>query len=211
MRTHLGENARMALITLRENKLRSFLTVLAVVIGITAVIAVISILVGLDRDIRATLNDYGTDTLFVFKFSPGIHTGRLTQEERTRKPLTFEDAMAIQEQCPSIMAVAVHIFPRVDTGMRVQRTARYPNQEGFNSTLAYGGRKGAGEDENRGLPRRPRHVPPDKPGTLRVSGAGPIHHRVRQIARPVGLVVLVIRSIGAGGGGVGVMNIMLMS
>src|SRR5438309_8909446 len=123
MRTHLGENARMALTTLRENKLRSFLTVLAVVIGITAVIAVISILVGLDRDIRATLNDYGTDTLFVFKFSPGIHTGRLTQEERTRKPLTFEDAMAIQEQCPSIKAVAVHIFPRVGTGMRVQRTA----------------------------------------------------------------------------------------
>src|SRR5207244_2328575 len=126
----------MALITLRENKLRSFLTVLAVVIGITAVIAVISILVGLDRDIRATLNDYGTDTLFVFKFSPGIHTGRLTQEERTRKPLTFEDAMAIQEQCPSIKAVAVHVFPRVGTGMRVQRTARYHNKEVFNIDYA---------------------------------------------------------------------------
>src|SRR5437899_12983113 len=98
MRTHLGENARMALTTLRENKLRSFLTVLAVVIGITAVIAVISILVGLDRDIRATLNDYGTDTLFVFKFSPGIHTGRLTQKEPTANRPRLKDAMAIREQ-----------------------------------------------------------------------------------------------------------------
>src|SRR5437879_12936194 len=144
MRTHLGENARMALTTLRENKLRSFLTVLVVVIGVTAVIAVISILVGLDRDLRPTLNGYGTDTLFVFKSSPGIHTGRLTQEERTRKPLTFEDAMAIQEQCPSIKAVAVHIFPRVGTGMRVQRTARYHHKEVFN--IDYAGTLPSAED-----------------------------------------------------------------
>src|SRR5437899_2172550 len=189
MRTHLGENARMALITLRENKLRSFLTVLAVVIGITAVIAVISILVGLDRDIRATLNDYGTDTLFVFKFSPGIHTGRLTQEERTRKPLTFEDAMAIKEQCPSIKAVAVHSI----------------------GALAYDGRKAAAEDEIRGLLRRRRNVPRDKPDTFGVSSAEQITNQVRQITGAVALLIFVISSIGLLVGGVGVMNIMLMS
>ncbi len=46
MRISLGENAKMALDTLRENKVRSFLTVLGVVIGITALITVSSILVG---------------------------------------------------------------------------------------------------------------------------------------------------------------------
>jgi len=51
MRIALGENAKMALDTLRENKLRSFLTVLGVVIGITALSTVSSILVGFYADV----------------------------------------------------------------------------------------------------------------------------------------------------------------
>ena len=132
MRHMFSENARMAVDTLRTHKLRSFLTVLGVVIGITALIGVASILVGLDRDIRGFLDDYGTDTLFVFKFNPGIHTGRLSAEERMRKPLTLEDAMAIQELCPSVKNVAAEVFPRVGTGGgRRLRSARHKNNEVF--------------------------------------------------------------------------------
>src|SRR5882762_8224212 len=58
MRISLGENAKMALDTLRENKVRSFLTVLGVVIGITALITVSSILVGFYSDVTAYLEDY---------------------------------------------------------------------------------------------------------------------------------------------------------
>ena len=94
---HLEENARMALTTLRENKMRSLLTVLGVVIGITALLSVVSILMGVYADVNAYLSDYGTDTLFIFRFDPGIHTGRLTPEERARRPLTLEDAEAIRE------------------------------------------------------------------------------------------------------------------
>ena len=95
MRMNIGENAQMALTTLRENKMRSFLTVLGVVIGITALLSVVSILVGVYGDVNAYLSDYGTETLFIFRFDPGIHTGRLTPDERTRKPLNLEDAEAI--------------------------------------------------------------------------------------------------------------------
>src|ERR1700730_5268295 len=89
MRISIGENAKMALDTLRENKVRSFLTVLGVVIGITALITVASILVGFYSDITVYLNDYGANTVWIFKVSPGINTGRLTAEERNRKPLTL--------------------------------------------------------------------------------------------------------------------------
>ena len=51
--TNLGENVQMALTTLRENKTRSFLTVLGVVIGITALLSVVSILVGVYGDVNA--------------------------------------------------------------------------------------------------------------------------------------------------------------
>jgi putative ABC transport system permease protein len=127
------ENARMALTTVREHKLRSFLTVLGVVIGITALIGVSSILVGLDRDIRGFLNDFGTDTLFIFRWQTGIRTSRMTQEERLRKPLTMEDTQAVLELCPSVKDATVEVFPRFDMGTRrAPPSARYKGQEVFN-------------------------------------------------------------------------------
>src|SRR6202166_30361 len=113
MRLALGENANMALDTLRENKLRSFLTVLGVVIGITALITVSSILVGFYADITVYLNDYGANTIWVFKVAPEIYTGRMTAEERNRKPLTNEDARAIREQCPAVQELSVSVLRRI--------------------------------------------------------------------------------------------------
>ena len=83
--TNLGENVQMALTTLRENKTRSFLTVLGVVIGITALLSVVSILVGVYSDVNAYLSDYGAETLFIFRFDPGIavlHLHRHRPEHR---------------------------------------------------------------------------------------------------------------------------------
>src|SRR2546423_14525070 len=110
MRLQLGENTRMALITVWENRIRSLLTILGVVIGITTVIAVASILVGLSRNIEESLNDFGPNSLFVFKFTPGVHFGRLTPEERTRKSLTIEDAEALQTLV-SVKKVSAQVFP----------------------------------------------------------------------------------------------------
>src|SRR5258706_12540373 len=100
MRISLGENAKMALDTLRENKVRSFLTVLGVVIGITALITVASILVGFYADVTAYLDDYGPNTIWAFKVAPGVSTGHLTPEERNRNPLRPEAGLAIGARCP---------------------------------------------------------------------------------------------------------------
>jgi putative ABC transport system permease protein len=130
MRTALGENAKMALDTLRENKLRSFLTVLGVVIGITALITVASILVGFYADITVYLNDYGVNTIWVFKVSPGINTGRMTAEQRNRKPLSYEDAQAIREQCPAVQELTVSVLKRIyDMNRQPDFTARYKDKE----------------------------------------------------------------------------------
>src|SRR2546426_5266415 len=113
MRINIGENAQMAIKTLRENKMRSFLTVLGVVIGITALLSVVSILVGVYGNVNDYLSDYGAETLFIFRFDPGIHAGRLSADERARKPLTLEDAEAIGEFCPAVRAVTVSLYPRL--------------------------------------------------------------------------------------------------
>ena len=130
MRIALGENTKMALDTLRENKLRSLLTVLGVVIGITALITVASILVGFYGDVTAYLNDYGVNTIWVFKVSPGLSSGRMTAEERNRKPLSYSDAQAIREQCPAIKEVSASVFQRIyDLNRPPNTTARYEDKE----------------------------------------------------------------------------------
>jgi putative ABC transport system permease protein len=113
MRFSLGENAKMALDTLRENKVRSFLTVLGVVIGITALITVSSILVGFYADVTAYLDDYGPNTIWIFKVAPGVGTGRMTAEERNRKPISLEDGIAIREQCPDVSEVSISVMKRI--------------------------------------------------------------------------------------------------
>jgi putative ABC transport system permease protein len=309
------ENAVMALATLRENKIRSALTVLGVVIGVTTLILVSSILVGLDRDIRGFLTDFGTNTLWIFKVKQGF-TGQLTPEERVRKPLSLEDALAIEEACPSVQAVTVDVFPRF-YGQPIISSARYHNKEvnaiqlsgslpaseqvyslriasgrffsesenihrmdvaviGYDLTdalfsgddpigkpilvdgvsfqvigvlerhkgqffrdpqadktvlvpyrsyrkhypqndehfigaLVYPGKKPAAEDEIRGLLRRRRNVAFDKPDNFDISSAEQMANEFRQITASIAILISVISSIGLLVGGVGVMNIMLMS
>jgi len=130
MQIALGENAKMALDTLRENKLRSLLTVLGVVIGITALITVASILVGFYGDVSAYLKDYGVNTIWVFKISPGLSTGRLTAADRNRKPLSYSDAEAIREQCPAVKEVSASVFQRIyDLNRPPNTSARYKDKE----------------------------------------------------------------------------------
>src|SRR5579872_5455439 len=130
MQLNIGVNSQMAFDTLRQHKIRSLLTVLGVVIGITTVIAVASILVGLDRDVQSSLNQFGSNTLFIFKFSPGVHFGRRTTEERMRKPLTLEDALAIKELCPAVLDVSADVFPLIGSNAaNTPITARYMGRE----------------------------------------------------------------------------------
>ena len=65
----IGEIMRMALETLRANKLQSGLTVLGVVIGITSIVGVTSLVRGLDQSLRESINALGPNTIILSKFS----------------------------------------------------------------------------------------------------------------------------------------------
>jgi ABC-type antimicrobial peptide transport system permease subunit len=311
----LTEDMKMAFETIRTHKVRSFLTVLGVVIGVMVAILVSSILLGVQKGIQDSLNEFGIDNLFIFKFQPGPHFGRLSQEERTRKSLTYDDAMAMKEDLPAVKDVVVYALPHIGEGPQPIRTARNKNHElssiifrgvtasyadvvnghmkegrfftdledlhredlvvlGFdaehalfpdepaegkqlmvdgNSYLvvgvfekkknsfggmgdsevlipyrsyrkhysqddenviyaqAYPGMKDVAEDQVRGLLRQRRRVPLDKPDNFGISSAEAIGNQFADIMESILKYVVVVASIGLLVGGVGVMNIMLMS
>ena len=95
------ENFKMAIDTLRANKLRSFLTVVGVVIGVIVVMLMSSVISGIDTAFKKEIESFGTRSIFIYKFDIGIRTSAPTREERMRKPLVVEDVEAIKA-LPSI-------------------------------------------------------------------------------------------------------------
>ena len=314
-RQNVRENLLLALDTLRTHKFRSFLTILGVVIGTTTVIAVTSIIAGLDKQLVDVAEQFGTRTLWVYKVELGAPRA-LTHEERLRKPLSYEDAMAIKEQCASAATVSVELFHQMSDYGLPPVTARYKGQDmldalfvgvtadhlrlinatlgqgrfftdaddihrrdvavigngvrerffaheepvgktilvdghsleivgtltkfksflgddqndkailipyhsfqraypdakdNFICVLAMAGRMDQARDEVTELLRRRRHVKSADPDNFGISSAESVISQFRGLIRTVALVMVVISSIGLLVGGIGVMNIMLVS
>lgn len=95
------ENFKMAIDTLRSNKLRSFLTIVGVVIGVIVVMLMSSVISGIDTAFKKEIESFGTRSIFIYKFDIGLRTSAPTREERMRKPLVLEDVEAIKA-LPSI-------------------------------------------------------------------------------------------------------------
>ena len=111
-----GEIVQMATDTIRSNKLRSSLTVLGIVIGVAMVIGVSAIGRGLDDNVRDVVASIGSNVIFAYHIEP-FTFGRPTEEMRTRKKLTFEDAEAVM-QLPHVKAACAGIrFFRPELGV----------------------------------------------------------------------------------------------
>jgi putative ABC transport system permease protein len=96
-----NESVKMAIETLRANKLRSGLTILGIVIGVTTVITISSVVNGLNSKVSDMVSQFGSNVLWVFHM-PVIGV-QPTTEMLTRKKLTMEDALAIRS-LPHVVA-----------------------------------------------------------------------------------------------------------
>jgi putative ABC transport system permease protein len=116
------ETIKMALDTLRTNKLRSGLTILGIVIGVMTVIIISSVVNGLNSSVASLVESLGTNVIWVFRFNPvGV---RPTTEMLTRKQLTYDDAMAMKE-LPHVVAVTPGLQWRDNSGQEGTVAVKY--------------------------------------------------------------------------------------
>jgi putative ABC transport system permease protein len=125
----------MALDTIRSHKTRSLLTVLGVIIGTSTVIAVGSVITGVNSVITGITQSFGPDTAFVFQFNIGFR-GNVSGEEFRRKPLTWENALAIADRCPSVAHVAPYLLSPNVFGGRLFERVRYKGQDVYRIDMA---------------------------------------------------------------------------
>jgi putative ABC transport system permease protein len=97
-----GESVKMALATLRANKLRSGLTILGIVIGVSTVITISSVISGVNNRVNDFVSALGSNVIWVFHM-PVIGV-RPTTEMLARKKLNIEDVKAMR-QLPHVVAV----------------------------------------------------------------------------------------------------------
>ena len=98
----------MALETLRTNKMRSALTVLGVVIGITSIVGMTSLIRGFDSSLRASIEQLGPRTIYLSKLSIVSISGGAEFDDLIRRPsLTIGDAEAIERLAPSVRVVDI--------------------------------------------------------------------------------------------------------
>ena len=98
----------MALDTLRSNKLRSALTILGVVIGITAIVGMTSLIRGFDQSLRDSVKALGPNTIILPKLSSVSISGGAEFSDLLRRPnLTVDDAKAIEKLAPTIQVVDI--------------------------------------------------------------------------------------------------------
>jgi putative ABC transport system permease protein len=104
----LSEIVVMAFATLRTSKMRSALTVLGVVIGITSIVGMTSLIRGFDNSLRDSISQLGPDTIMVQKWGAvSFGAGKSFLDVARRPNLTMEDARAIERDCPSVALVDV--------------------------------------------------------------------------------------------------------
>lgn len=102
------ENVRFARTAILAHKLRTLLTVLGIVIGVATVIAMVSMVEGFNRSVAQSFESFGATLVQFQRFDPqfGPGGGQRDEKQRLRKHLTYEDALAMRELCPSMRAVS---------------------------------------------------------------------------------------------------------
>ncbi len=104
-----GETLRSAIRTLWSHRMRSALTMLGIVIGTGALVAVMSLISGLNRTVAAQFQSVGTDIISVSRY-PWVQVGDV-EEYQDRKIITLEDAEAVS-RLPSVGLTAPNIHTR---------------------------------------------------------------------------------------------------
>jgi putative ABC transport system permease protein len=102
----IRENVKFATGALAAHKLRSALTILGIVIGVTTVIAMVSIIEGFNNSVIKSFQSFGATLVQFQKFDPQFGPGSRDDSQRMRKNLTYEDAIALKALCPSMLAVS---------------------------------------------------------------------------------------------------------
>ncbi len=124
---NIGESFGMAAASLWSNKLRTFLTLLGIIIGVLTIITVVSIIQGLNNYVYTKMSFYGANDFSVSKFSMFGASLKDIKEQMKRKDLTLDEMVLLRDKCRTCDLIGA----TAGTG----RTVKYSNKEVKNAEV----------------------------------------------------------------------------
>src|ERR1041384_6983396 len=97
----IKENTALAMQTLVAHKFRAALTILGVFIGVLVIVAMAAVLNGFRQSVLDNAESFGTRNVYLWRY-PFIMTSKPSAEVLSRKPLSLEDALAIEREVPQV-------------------------------------------------------------------------------------------------------------
>jgi putative ABC transport system permease protein len=132
------ENVLFAKNAILAHKLRASLTVLGIVIGVATVISMVSLVQGFNNNVTKSFESFGATLVQFQRFDPqfGPGRGRRDEEQRLRKVLTWEDAVALKEQSRYMRAVSPERYWFPGNGQQRAPEVKYQGKEANADTIA---------------------------------------------------------------------------
>jgi putative ABC transport system permease protein len=120
-RINLGESFGMAMGSLWSNKLRTFLTLLGIIIGVLTIISVVSVIQGLNNYVYTKMSFYGANDFSVSKFSMIGSSLKDFKEQLKRKDITLNEMFLLRSTCQTCQLVGATAS--------TSRTVKYGNEQ----------------------------------------------------------------------------------
>src|SRR5438105_3304490 len=200
------ENFFAAMETLRSSKVRSALTVLGIVIGVSSVISMAAIIQGLNKFVQDRVQALGSRTYFISRFPPGTDPSRWPERIRVRKYFEYNYAGFIRDAAPDVQALTTIGTRGFFFGDSNLITSGHYSVE---QVMVRGAETAPGEVIQAMRPLR--RIPAGKGNDFELSSPDFISNLWNQLTGALVILTTVISSIGLLVGGSGVMNIMLIS
>jgi putative ABC transport system permease protein len=136
LKNTLRESFRMALDAIRDNKLRSTLTLLGIVIGVFSVIGVMTAIRTLETSIETGLNVFGTNTFMIQKYPAVMFGGHTRRKYRNRRNITYDQFEELKRHARLPILVSV-------TDGTGGRTIKYRDRQAKKNVALWGGDEGS--------------------------------------------------------------------
>jgi putative ABC transport system permease protein len=115
----LTETVRIALMSLRANKLRTVLTVIGVIIGIGTIIGMLSLINGINESVMEEFRRLGPDVMYITREEPGLQVG---PSRRDTKEILLSEVEELGRRCESVDEISLIADRRANVGYRGRRS-----------------------------------------------------------------------------------------
>jgi len=121
------ENVRLAMLSIKSNRLRTFLTALIIAIGISALVGILTTIDAIEHKMTDAFSSMGANSFTIRNRGTGIRIGGSGERPKSYKPIRYEDALKFKERLNTPATVSISVFASSGSTVKYGQEKTNPN------------------------------------------------------------------------------------